>query len=173
MRYIHCTQRLLKEINPNIESSVEERDVVGFGDWYSNIFSLTRKKNVLIFMNVKTLYSFFVTDIYRDDLDNIGKTFIFGMIASLENNGFERELIETIINEYAEFEIAKTKSKSILGSMNDHVNHYYSCFEKGSSSRIKTIEEFNKSIVTIPMGALKYKTPLEVFRELIKNEIIY
>jgi hypothetical protein len=171
MRYIHCTQRLLKEINPHIDSSGEDRKVIGLGDWYSNIFSFTMKKNVLIFMNAKTLYSFFVTDIYRDDIDNFGKTFIYGLITSLENNGFEKNIIKKIINEYPEIEIVKTKSRSILGSMNDHVDHYYSCFEKGNSSCIETIEEFNRSVVEIPMGALKFKTPLEALRELIKNEI--
>ncbi len=170
MRYIHCTQRLLKEINPKIKSSGEDREVFGLGDWYSNVFSVERK-NTIIFMNAKTLYSFFVTDIYRDDIDNFGKTFIYGMISSLENNGFKRDLIKKFIIEYSEIEIVKTKSKSILGSMNDHIFHYYDCFEKGSKSSLKTIESFNKSIVTIPMGALKYKTPLEKLKELVELEI--
>lgn len=169
MRYIHCTQKLIKEINPRIESKGIEREVNGFGDWYANAFMLERKAYI-IFMNVKTLYSFVVPEIYRDDIENFGKTFVFGLIKSLEGIGVKEELIYRILEEYAELEIVKTNSRSILASMNDHISHFIGCFEKGSPSIIKTVDEFNISILEVPSGAMKYKSPLKKFNELIENE---
>jgi hypothetical protein len=171
MRYIHCTQKLIKEINPKIESKGLEREVKGFGDWYANVFGFEKTANI-IFMNVKTLYSFVVPDIYLEDIENFEKTFVFGLNKSLEGINVSKDLKHKIIEEYSEIEIVKTKSKSIISSMNDHIYHFISCFEKGSPSLIKTVDDFNKSILKVPSGAMKYKTPLEKFNELIENEFL-
>jgi len=170
MRYIHCTQKLIKEINPHIKSYGEDREIVGFGDWHANVISIM-KRNYLVFTNIKTLYTFFVADIYRDDIENFSKLFISRLILSLENRGFGNELILKVVNEYSEIEIVKTKNKSVNASMNDHVQRFYEWVEEGIPRGIKTIEEFNKSIVNIPMGALKYHTSLEKLKELITKEI--
>ena len=169
MRYIHCTQKLIKEINPKIDSKGNEREVKGFGDWYANVFWIERKVYI-IFTNVKTLYSFIVPEIYRDDIDNFGKTFVFGLIRSLEGIGVEKEMIYRILEEYSEFEIVKTNSRSIIASMNDHMYHFLGFFEDGRINSFEDVDVFNKNILRLPSGAMKYKTPLEKFSELLENE---
>jgi len=169
MRYIHCTKKLLKEINPRIDSKGHEREVQGLGDWYANVFWIERKAYI-IFTNVKTLYSFIVPEIYRDNIENFGETFIYGLIRSLEGIGVEKDLIVRILSEYSEIEIVKTNSPSILASMNDHIFHFDGFCEDGNMKSAVDIDKFNKYILELPSGAMKYKTPHEKFNELVENE---
>lgn len=169
MRYIHCIQKLIKEINPNTVSKGVEREVKGLGDWYANVFWIEKKAHI-IFTNVKTLYSFIVPEIYRDDIENFGKIFVFGFIQSLEGIGVSRELIFRILEEYSEFEIVKTNSRSIIASMNDHIYHFRGFDEDGRMKSLKDVDVFNKNILRLPSGAMQYMTPLEKFNELIENE---
>jgi hypothetical protein len=143
MRYIHCTQNLLKEINPNTTSKGVERKVIGFGDWFANVFGFG-KQTFLIFTNVKTLYTFIISDIYRDDIDNFGKTFVFGLIRSLEGLGYEKDFIIQILDEYKEFEIVKTNSRSILASMNDHIYHFEGYLKEGENITQSDVDRFNR-----------------------------
>jgi hypothetical protein len=169
MRYIHCTQKLLKEINPNTTSKGEDREVIGLGDWYSNVFGFG-KQVFIIFTNVKTLYTFIVPDIYRDDIDNFGQTFAHGLIRSLEGIGYKKDLIMQILDEYKEFEIVKTNSRSILASMNDHIYHFEGYIEEGKKISLSEVDSYNRNILNLPSGAMKYATPMEKFKEIITKE---
>ena len=168
MRYIHCTQRLLKEINSGIKSYGLERKVNGLGDWYANVFPFENQV-CLIFMNEKTLYPFIVPEIYRDNIEDFGKTFINGLLKSIEINRLSNKIVDNILKEYSLIEIVKTKNPSKVASMNDHMNFFNSCFESNLIN-FKSIEDFNKNIVKKPLGALNFRTPLEMLVELIKNE---
>ncbi len=76
MRYIHCTQKLLNEMKSKPTDIEGDTEVVGFGDWYSNIFQID-KTVFLAFLNFKTLYAFIVQDIYREDIKDFRNMFIY------------------------------------------------------------------------------------------------
>ncbi len=171
MRYLHCTQRLIKEIDPSIKSKGEERDVFGLGDWYANAFWLDDSAYI-IFTNVKTLYSFVVPDVYDVHVKNITYTFTFGLEKSLKGIGLKNSLIERILDEYSDFKVVKTNSRSVLATMNDHINQFAGRYEVGGIKTTKDVDEFNKNILDLPSGAMKYKTPKKMFYELIENEFV-
>ena len=171
MRYIHCTKRLLNELNPETDKIIEEREVKGFGDWYSNIFQLGETV-YLAFLNVKTLYAFIVSDIYRDEIDYFKNMFIFNFINSVELNGFENALLKEIVSEYSEIEFVKTNSRKYLGYLNDLIGNFIASTDENRYGKPMTVEEFNRNIVKNPIKAFKYKNPLEKFQELVDNEIL-
>lgn len=65
---LHCTQKLLKELgNPPLQTP----DVLttGLGNWYANLLVIDRRKCVL-FTNEKTLYSFLLPNVKKENLKN-------------------------------------------------------------------------------------------------------
>ena len=169
MRFIHCTQKLIKEIDPKINSKGEEREVKGLGDWYANIFGVDQQA-MIIFTNVKTLYTFIYPNVYRDNIDYFADTFEFGLNRSLQNIGLDKELINQILNEYQEIAIVKTNSRSILATMNDHLFHFDGHIEKAGEVTQGIVDRFNINILNLPSGAMDYMTPREKFEEILKSD---
>lgn len=169
MRFIHCTQKLIKEINPRITSKGEKREVKGLGDWYANVFGVDQQA-LIIFTNVKTLYTFIFPNVFRDNLENFGETFEYGLVRSLKGIGLRDNLITRIINEYQEIAIVKTNSRSILATMNDHVNQFDGYLEDEGEVTQDLIDRFNINILDLPSGAMNFMTPREKFEEILKSD---
>lgn len=169
MRFIHCTQKLIKEIDPKINSKGEERAVKGFGDWYANIFGVDQQA-MIIFTNVKTLYTFIFPNVFKDNLEYFADTFELGLKRSLIEIGLNDELILRIINEYQEIAVVKTNSRSILATMNDHLNHFDGYLENKREITQDMVDRFNVNILDLPSGAMNYMTPKEKFKEILNTD---
>ncbi len=75
------------------------------------------------------------------------------------------------MQEYEKITFAKTVSKSVLGSMNDLAFQYeYHILGDGGFDRIKILQ-VNQKINRTPMGALKYKYPIEVLKKLLTESV--
>jgi hypothetical protein len=71
MRTLHCTLKLLKELgNPPLQISTPETHE-GLGNWYANLLRIDRRK-CLMFTNEKTLYSFLIPRVMKQNLKNLG-----------------------------------------------------------------------------------------------------
>jgi len=56
MRLLHCTQKLLKELNVELTAPVEARtNPDELGNWYANLLRFDRRKCIL-FTSEKTLF---------------------------------------------------------------------------------------------------------------------
>ena len=99
MRIIHCTQKLLKELeNPPVQS-IENRPVTdGLGNWYANLIRLDRKK-CLLFTSEKTLYSFLIPKVKKENLKIIIDEFLFNLNMNLQAEGFPLEVINRVMAE--------------------------------------------------------------------------
>jgi len=91
------------------------------GEWYANVKSLPfRGKSVVIFFNVNTYITIFVTGngtrkMLPEFVDRTGRL--------LQRLGVPQHLIEQETDAMQEIRLLKTDSRSILGSMNDIVHH--------------------------------------------------
>jgi len=166
---LHCTQKLLKELgNPPLQS-VDEL-TTGLGNWYANIFILDRKK-FLLFINEKTLYSFVIPSMKKENFKNIIDEFLYHLNMNLQVEGFPIAIISKVMQEYKDIFFAKTASKRVLGSMNEItfnakymiMNHY------GGVRNIKILA-VNKDINRNILGAINYHRPIEALRELLTGE---
>ncbi len=118
MRIIHCTQKLLKELDVSlIESDKIPQPTEGLGNWYANLIRDNRRK-CLLFTNEKTLYTFLIPKILKANLKNIEEEFLIHLSYNMQNEGFGLDVINRVMQEYRGIGFAKTVSKSVLGSMN-------------------------------------------------------
>lgn len=167
MRYIHCTQKLLQEIKaPVVDLKNITQDNSGLGNWYCNLFRFNRRK-CLIFTNELTLYSFFIYGVMKKDIESLPDLFRKNLVLNLKQSLIDDRIIETIIAEYKEIGFCKTASRSVLGSMNDFTGNF--TFRLAHIWELTEREIFITSYMSneTPMGALKYRYPVEVLRDLI------
>src|SRR4030065_354197 len=167
VRIIHCTKKLLKELNVSpIEPDSYPSNTEGFGNWYANLLRIDRRK-CLLFTIEKTLYTFLIPKVLKDNLKNIEDEFFINLNYNLQNEGFGLDVINKIMQEYQEIGFAKTMSKSVLGSMNDLAYHYeFQIMREGGIVNIRILH-LNKEINRTPMGALKYHYPIDVLKNLL------
>ena len=169
MRIIHCTKKLLKELDVSlIEPDKILPNPEGLGNWYANILRIDRRKCV-IFTNEKILYTFLIPKVLKTNLKNIEEEFLIQLSYNLQNEGFGLEVINRVMQEYQEIGFAKTVSKSVLGSMNDLAWQYeFQIMREGGIDNIKILQH-NQMINRTPMGALKYKYPIEAMKNLFQK----
>lgn len=168
MRIIHCTRKLLKEIDVTlVEPDKITPPTEGLGNWYANLLRIDRRKCIL-FTNEKSLYTFLIPKVLKANLKNIKQEFFINLSFNLQNEGFGLEVINRVMQEYQEIGFAKTASKKVLGSMNELTFQYEVLIEQKEGLENIGILELNKHINRTIMGALKYKYPIEALRNLLK-----
>ena len=167
MGIIHCTRKLLKEIDvPLVEPYKISLPTEGLGNWYANLLRIDRRK-CLLFTNEKSLYTFLIPKILKANLKNIEEEFLIHLNYNLQNEGFGLEVINMVMQEYQEIGFAKTSNRQVLGSMNDLAYHYeFQIMREGGIENIRILH-LNKEINRIPMGALKYNFPIEALKNLL------
>jgi hypothetical protein len=150
MRIIHCTQKILKELgNPTLETPQPE-SLEGLGNWYADLLRIDRKK-CLLFTNEKTLYSFLIPGVKKENLKNIVDEFLMHLNLNLQAEGFGLDVINRVMREYQDIGVAKTTSKHILGAMNQLALEYEVLIEmKKGLENVKVLEmnrDINKTIL--------------------------
>jgi hypothetical protein len=167
MRIIHCTRKLLKELDvPLIEPDKILLPTEGLGNWYANLIRIDRRR-CLLFTNEKTLYTFLIPKVLKANLKNIEQEFLINLSYNLQYEGFRLDVINRVIREYQEMGFTKTASKKVLGSMNQLAFEYEVLVEQKEGLENIGILELNKHLNRTIMGALKYKYPIEVLKGLL------
>lgn len=170
MALIHCTQKLLKELgNPPLQSPDNEPSKEGLGNWYANLLRIDRRKCIL-FTNEKTLYSFLIPKVKKENLKNIIDEFLFNLNVNLQAEGFSLEVINRVMQEYTDIGFAKTASRHVLGSMNELTFQYEVIIQDYEGLENVRILEINKEVNRTIMGGIKYLHPIESLQELLLGE---
>jgi hypothetical protein len=171
MRIIHCTQKLLKELAfPHIEPDKITIPTEGLGNWYCNLLRIDKRK-CLLFTNEKTLYSFLIPKVKKENLKNIIDEFLFNLNMNLQAEGFHLEVITKVMQEYTDIGFAKTASRHVLGSMNELVYEYeYLTIHRYEGIENIRILGVNKEVNRTIMKGIKYLHPIESLQELLLGE---
>lgn len=159
MRLIHCTQKLLKELKA-APGNVVPFDNRGLGDWYANLLRIDRRKCIL-FTNEKTLYFFLVPSVLKKDLADFPSLFVSNLCANLRYEGFGPEALESMKQEYADIELAKTGNRSVLGSMNEsafELKHHVQAVEGLDRADVL---ELNRRVNSRPRKQIGFRSPIE------------
>lgn len=166
MRLIHCTAKFLKELgNPPLQSP-DTPNTEGLGNWYANLLRIDRRKCIL-FSNEKTLYSFMIARVKKENLQNIFEEFLFNLNMNLQVEGFSLVVINRGLQEYSEMGFARTFNRRVLGVMNDFAYAYqYDIARAGGLDRVRILE-INKQVNRTPSSPLKYKYPIDKIHELL------
>jgi len=166
---LHCTQKLLKELGtPPLQTS--DVPTIGLGNWYANLLLIDRRKCVL-FTNEKTLYSFLLPNVKKENLKNIADEFLLNLNLNLQAEGIPIEVIGRVMLEYTDIGFARTANKKVLGSMNEFTFQYKDII-MNRYARIEQVNalELNKEINRTIMGGINYLKPIESLLELLLGE---
>lgn len=113
MRFIHCTRKLLKELDvPLVEIDKIPLPTKGLGNWYANLLRIDRKK-CLLFTNEKSLYTFLVPKVLKSNLKKIEQEFLINLSYNLQSEGFGLDVTNRVMQEYQEICFAKTSNRRL------------------------------------------------------------
>jgi hypothetical protein len=139
------------------------------GSWHANLIYINRRKCIL-FANDMTLFNFIVPDVSRKEIRDLQKLFFRFLYPVLAQEGFSQTQRDALASEYAEVVYGPTYSKSVLGTMNDLAFHYVHWITETSGLHSAEIPAIISKMNHIPMGALKYKYPIDVLRQLVNQD---
>lgn len=164
MQLICCTKKLQKEMGIGAKDLVAtEFESQGLGPWHANLIYINRRKCVL-FVNDATLFNFLVPDIPRSLIRDLGRVFRNNLQCVLAEEGFAEAQIENILDEYQDIAYSGSRSRSILGSMNEIAFGYkYAMLSGGGVHGCDfpgIIKKQNRTLI----GAPDYKHPIETLR---------
>jgi len=166
MGIIRCTAKLLTELKTEPTNGLFQSSA--WCDWHANLLWVDRKKCVL-FTNNQTLYSFFLPSIKKPILENFEEVFRLGLFKSLMTEGFADPQVEYMLREHQQIVIAKTNSRSILGSMNDLALQIKSMIYAMGGLANADLSEINRQLNRIPMSAIKYKVSIDELKQLLAD----
>lgn len=169
MTLLHCTAKLLKELkNPPLHNP-DTSNPEGLGNWYANLLRIDRRKCIL-FTNEKTLYSFLIAGVKKENLTNIFDEFLFHLNMNLQAEGFSLAVINRVMTEYTEMGFAKTPNRQVLGVMNDFGYEYqYFIDREGGLDRVRMLEA-NRRVNRTPSSPLKFHYPIDMVWMLLTGE---
>jgi hypothetical protein len=140
-------------------------------DWNAQLFIVDRRKCV-IFTNKETLYSFVRLNIVKKDLVDLNAFFISSLFNQLKSDGLYNKKEEDFwLDNFKKLTFYRTDNdKKIIGSMNDFIYQLKVGIEhKVGLLRNPTDIGAGHYVNDIPMGLLKFRNPLDMFRDIKNN----
>jgi hypothetical protein len=127
------------------------------------------RKKCLLFTNNQTLYSFFVASMKRQQFENFAEVFRLGLFRSLTSEGIAEPQVEYALREHQHIVIAKTNSRSILGSMNDLVFQIQCMIDAIGGLANADLLEINRQLNRIPMSAIRYNFSIDELKRRLSD----
>ncbi|MGV6816680.1 MAG: DUF6933 domain-containing protein [Thiotrichales bacterium] len=113
---------------------------------------------------------FFTPDVSRAQIKKLSELFLGHLSCILSDEGVDEIAKNKILSEYESVEYARTKSRSVLGSLNDLAYHYTYHIQDAGGVYSAMVPEIIRKLNRMPMGALDYKYSIEALKERIKNQ---
>ena len=158
---ICCTSKLLKRTGFSVASSMSE-PTTALGNWYANILFFSHLQ-LLLFVSENSRLAV-VTP--AREIKSLPNHLIHHLSALLERLDAPPQWIEAEVREMTDARIAKTHSKSVLGTMNDYDFQIEVMIQR---SGIVDPLEMAINLSVCPIGPLQYQNPHEVSFELLKR----
>ena len=170
MIQIRCTQKVVKELGLKEGGLCDVKQPTSLlGNWYSNLFILDRRKT-LIFMNERTLLSFIILGIRKNNLKDLPIVFHNGVKQVLLMEDFDSNVISNVTEECLEIEITKTTNPSLLRNLNDLVNLYKSLVLDEGGLKSCDLDSITKKINRTPQKNLEWSNSVEIAREILNSK---
>ena len=158
---LRCTDKLAQLLGVR-RSALAEPAADGGSEWYGNLLWLDRRKCIL-FTHAETLFSFLVADVLKADVSPIGPFLVSRVEFELATEELPVDLFGRLDRDSVH--IAKTASRSILGSMNDLAFQWEHTVEASGGLESTDVAGTNRRLRRMPMGAIRYAHPIDLVRE--------
>ena len=124
MLQLRCTKKVLEQFGIGVESLNEPASGnATLGNWYVNLVTIDRRKS-LIFMSERSLLSFLLFGVRKDNAKNLAELFVNGYVQLLELEDFSETQIEHALHGCELITVAKTADRKAMGNMNDLMRIY-------------------------------------------------
>ena len=169
MIQLRLTEKLRKEIGirPSALSEPIEEGL-GLGHWTLNLFQVGRRK-AIIFVNDKTLYSFILYGLRKDNANKLPELFINGLVQLLKVDGFKDAEIVQLLGAEIEVEFTKTNSRKVLGNINDLIFHYQCLVGDAGGFEQADVDNFIHRLNRMPQRNIGWGYSIDAVKELLKN----
>lgn len=169
MLTFRCTQKardLLGLSDRDLSAEAQE----DFAEWFVDVATIERHR-CLLFTHKVTLYSFWAVAVRKPDLLRFEELFRHHAIATLTADGFQTTEIERLLPTRGH-QFAKTNSRPVTGSMNDHVQNSRWYIEQDGGLKVADVGALNRRLNRTPMGALApgqhMDFPIDVLTRIIR-----
>ena len=163
---IRCTAKLLKRIGRKLGfSDLAVEPTTAMGDWHANILFFDRAQ-ALLFTNDNSRLAV-VTP--ARDARNLGAHLSVALAELLEHLAIPLEWIQAEVFEMAELDVAPTRSRSLLATMNDYSFQIEGRFHQwGGLFPL----QMSLDLSGCPSGPLGYRLPYEVTEALLRERYL-
>ena len=160
MMTLRCTRRLLKwlKIEPSEETAPATNTL---GDWYANLL-FTRHHRLVFFINERSLLSVLIP---VKGMANIEASLITAVHNLLVHLGFPEGIAVQETEKMKPMGIGFTRSRVVLGSMNDMIFQSRFYLERHGQDLLKVAE----LLADTPCSPLKEWYPIKVARDLLSS----
>jgi hypothetical protein len=161
---LRCTSRMLDVIGgkPELIDIAPSDD-----DWYANVVYIDGKKCVLL-VHVGTLFSTMALNVGVGLLRPISGYVYSQIVRALESEGFPREALGAV--DYKQIHLAPTRSRSVLGSMNDMVIMARHIIRSEGGLAQCDVNKLNRLLHDTPNQSRGFATPLKLVRQRLAGE---
>jgi len=163
MQLIRCTQKLQKKL-PVVAN--DDVDLPPASCWHANLIRIDHYDCLLITHDT-TLFSLFVPDVTRQDFQHFTPLFGQALFKAMRHFNFSQTQIEYMLDNSREIQLAKSNSRSVLGSMNDMkqmIDH--TAFLHGGITGMD-LDEIFQVLNHTPFKAIGYNYSEEKLREML------
>jgi len=166
---LRCTKKVLDQFNIKEKDLSEPKSSQAIlGNWYVNLVTIDRRKT-LIFMSERTLLSFLIYGVRKDNSKNIHELFIRGLAQLLDFEGFSASQIEVALNGAELLTISKTHNPKALGNLNDLAKLYDHSIYYDWGYKNCDVFEIMKKLNRMPQRNIGWNYSIDVARELINE----
>ncbi|MFK7692110.1 DUF6933 domain-containing protein [Paenibacillus sp. HJGM_3] len=160
MFVLRLTQTLLKDMKAT-PSEIDEMSPLL--SWHANIYALNNRKHI-IFINDLSRLCVIIDGVRSSQLTKLKEKFSSTLLTYLINEGIKRSQIDLYLRDGSEITIAKTNSRSVLGTMKEITIHTTDT-RLEFKDPIARMKWLNRLIYK----PIEYQQPIKVFKEAIQN----
>ena len=158
---VRCTAKLLREIR-TVGDVIESDGPLG--SWYANLLRIDRRKCVL-FTHSETLFSVLALAVRKPRISSLDSLLLEHLSVTLSAEGLGDWAAANILRLRRGAKLARTTSRSVLGSMNDLARQAeVAIYAQGgvlASDSVALAHHLNRT----PMGGIGMRYPIDEFRE--------
>lgn len=160
MATLRCTGQLESQIGITLPSSL---DVSPF-DWHANLLWLEKRKHVLFCSDASRLICL-TSVVSKTEIGDLPELLRRTLQQVMSDECFAQEVIQHVVAAHNSIKLAKTNSKSVLGTMNDNTRHIRYFLDRYGSLSQPALTKVHHHLNHMPMKPNGWKFSIESFRE--------
>ena len=166
MLQLRCTKKVINYFKLGHSLKPIQPPESLLGNWYVNLIKIDRRW-ALIFLSERTLFSFLIHGIRKDNAKSLDALFLRGFKQVLLLEGFDDKVIVDTIGNHHSVEYTKTDNRKVLGNMNDLAQLYgHHVFYEGGLNTCD-LSGIIRNINRTPQKNLGWSYAIDIVKEIV------